>query len=355
MRTGPSSSSSDAAAALTAGPGRSLPLVSVVFLSYNRRQPLLESLRRTLVHSGYPPARLDVSVVDNASSDGTAEAVAREFPEVRVIRNPTNAGAPGWNRGFQTARGDYVLILDDDAYLRPGALERAVRAAIAQDAGLVSFSVVSSFDESRRLNDDWRTGLLSFWGCAALISAPALRALGGYDPRIFIWGNEVELTMRLLDHGFRHLHLPDVYAVHMKERIVAFEPHRYLVNARHHGYIAGKLMRRADALATVGNIISRAVVDALVVDRAAIGAVGQVCAGFAAGVRRRRPVRAVVSTTYRRNFHPFSAPWQFMRTPDDRMRSRRDVAVADARRERWEAYWAQRAAFYPTTEASLLL
>jgi GT2 family glycosyltransferase len=198
--------------------------VSVVFLAYNRREPLLVSLRKTLVESGYPRARLEVIVAGNASSDGTAKAVAREYPEVCVIRNSQNSGAPGWNRGFSVASGDFVLIVDDDAYLRPGALERAVLAAAAEHADLVSFSVVSSFDDSRRLNGDWQTGLLSYWGCAALISASALRALGGYDPNIFMWANEAELTMRLLDRGFRHLYLPEVHAVHIKERIVKFEP-----------------------------------------------------------------------------------------------------------------------------------
>jgi GT2 family glycosyltransferase len=345
MRTERSSSSSD-----------TLPLVSVVFLAYNRREPLLVSLRQTLVQSGYPRARLEVIVVDNGSSDGTAEAVAREYPEVRLIRNSHNSGAPGWNRGFSVAGGDYVLIVDDDAYLRAGGLERAVLTAAAEHADLVSFSVVSSFDNSRRFNDDWQTGLLSYWGCAALISAPALRALGGYDPNIFIWANEAELTMRLLDHGFRHLYLPDVHAVHMKERIVEFEPRRYLVNARHHGYIAGKLMCPLDGLAAVCNIAQQAAVDALRQDTVAIGAVKEVFAGFSQGLRQRRPVRPAVSAAYRRNFHPFASPWRFTRSPLERLRAGRDAAaVAEQRRERFASYYTRRATFYPTGQASLRL
>jgi GT2 family glycosyltransferase len=330
--------------------------VSVVFLAYNGREPLLVSLRKTLFESGYPADRLEVIVVDNASTDGTCEAVAREFPQVRLIRNERNAGAPGWNKGFEVAGGEYVLILDDDAYLRPGGIARAVRAAVGEQADLISFSVVSSFDETCRLNDDWRTGLLSFWGCAALINAKALRVLGGYDPNIFIWANEVDLTMRLLDRGFRHLYLPDVCAVHMKERIVSFEPRRYLVNARHHGYIAAKLMRPADGVGTVWNIAQRAAIDALVEDRIAIGAVKEVVAGFTAGARKRRPVRPIVSRTYRRNFQPFAGPWRFMRSPRARMRSWRDrAATADERRERLSSYYTERAAFYPTCRASLQL
>jgi GT2 family glycosyltransferase len=250
--------------------------VSVVVLAYNRRDQLLESLRQVQA-GGYPAERLELIVVDNASTDGTAEAVTDRYPDVRLIRNAHNVGAPGWNAGFAVATGDYVLILDDDAYLPAGALERAVRAARAHDADLVSFSVVSSFDDSRRLNDDWDTGLLSFWGCAALLSAPALARLGGYDPELFIWANEAELTMRLLDGGFCHLHLPEVRAVHMKERIVAFEPRRYLVNARHHAY-------NVDSSTASSTIASRSARSPRPLPGSAT-----VCAIAAAGCDRRSP------------------------------------------------------------------
>lgn len=332
-----------------------LPSVSVVFLAYNRREAVLESLQRMLGESGYPADRLEVIVVDNASTDDTAEAVERAFPQVVLIRNAENVGAPGWNAGFAIAGGDYVLILDDDAYLRPGALETAVRAAQAEDAGLVSFAVVSSFDEQHRLNDDWNTGLLSYWGCAALLSRPALQAVGGYDPDIFIWANEAELTMRLLDHGFRHLYLPDVEAVHMKEAIVEFEPRRYLVNARHHSYIAGKLMRPVDAVLTVGNIVQQAAIDTVKEDRVAAGAIKEAVAGFATGLRRRRPVRPAVSAAYRHNFHPFISPLRFMRTPLDRLRSRGGDDTAARRDERFASFYAERTAYYPSSRASLKL
>lgn len=333
-----------------------LPLVSAVFLAFNRKAELLTSLQRMLVESGYPRDRLEVVVVDNASSDGTDDEVRQQFPDVSVIRNTDNLGAPGWNSGFAVAAGDYVLILDDDAYLPPGDLERAVRAAESERAGLVSFSVVSAFDADHRLNDDWQTGLLSYWGCAALVRADAMRDLRGYDPNIFIWGNEAEFTMRLLDRGFRHLYMPEVCAVHVKERIVEFEPRRYLVNARHHGYIAGKLMTRADGASVVGNIVQHAAIDTIVENRMAITAIGEALAGYAEGNRYRSPVRPSVSAAYRRNFAPFAAPWQFMRSPRERLSSGGDRATAARQRqERYDRFFAPRAAFYPREQASLQL
>lgn len=338
------------------GAGAQLPLVSVVFLAYNRREQLLCALDEMLSHGGYPESRLEVLVVDNASVDGTAAAVEAAFPPVRLVRNESNLGAPGWNAGFAVAQGDYILILDDDAYLRPGDLERAVRAAEAERADLVSFSIDSSFDDERRFNDGWPTGLLSYWGCAALFSRDALRTLGGYDPYIFIWANEVELTMRLLDRGFRHLHLPTVHAVHMKKLPVGFSVHGYRVNARHHAYIAGKLMRPIDVAAVILNLLQEAVVYAVLKDPGAVGGVKEILSGCWTGLRRRDPVRSTVSAAYRRNFHAFAGPRPFTRSVRERIASRRDAAlVAIQRRDRYARYYGERARFYPTSPASLRL
>src|SRR5256885_3964020 len=57
-----------------------------------------------------------------------------EFPQVRLITREDNIGAPAWNDGFAIARGDYVLILDDDCYLPPDGLRRAVAAAVEHEA-----------------------------------------------------------------------------------------------------------------------------------------------------------------------------------------------------------------------------
>lgn len=334
-----------------------LPSVSAVFLAYNRKDQLRESLRRMLDESGYPAERLEAIVVDNASHDGTAEAIRSEYPAVTVVETGANLGAPGWNAGFKIARGDYVLVLDDDAYLPPGALEKAVRAAQEQDAGLVSFTVVSSYNESYRFTDLYRTGLLSYWGCAALVSRAGLDELGGYDPNIFIWGNELEFTMRLLNKGFLHLYLPNVVAVHMKKP--PEDPVRRALgvryNCRHWGYVAGKLMRPYDAVLTATSLGSWALAEAAR-DRTILKGFLLVFAGLAAGVRNRDPVRPVVSSTYRRNFRSFGWPWRYWRSPAERWRAWRGAESVEVQRARpHAAYFADRRAFYPEGRASLRL
>ncbi len=99
---------------------------------------------------------------------------------------------------------------------------------------MVSFKVVSTHDPELRLHGAYRTGLFMFWGCAVLMRRRVVEALGGYDPEIFVLANELEFTLRFFDQGFRHLHLPEVVAQHMKRALGAswIEVRGYRTNAR---------------------------------------------------------------------------------------------------------------------------
>src|SRR4051794_4460690 len=153
--------------------------------------------------SDYPSELVDVIVVDNASTDGSGDMVREEFPDVRLVRREKNIGVSGWNDGLAVATGDFVLALDDDCYLPPDGLRLAVEAAEQHAADLVSFSVTSGADEQYFFNEQYRTGLLTFWGCAVLMRRRVVEELRGYDPEIFVWANELEFMIRFFDHGFR--------------------------------------------------------------------------------------------------------------------------------------------------------
>lgn len=322
------------------------PTVSVVFLAYNRRDELATSLTKMREATGLAPELLEIVVVDNASQDGTAAMVRERFPGVRLVENPVNVGASGWNAGFRVATGDYVLILDDDCYLEGDGLRRALDAAEEHAADLVSFTVLSGFDRSHCFNRTYETGLLSYWGCAALVSRRAIDRLGGYDPKIFIWANELEFTMRLLDAGFRHLFLPDVIAIHMKapgNPDAGFLLHPHQMNNRHYGYIAAKLLHRAILPRVLARLIAQLAFDATN-DRAALRAMPSLLGGVVAGLRVRSPTRLAVSQAYAANFRAFAGPWAFLRGPFQRLRrTDRD----DAGTGMHIAYFAGRPEFYP--------
>jgi GT2 family glycosyltransferase len=342
------------------------PTVTIVFLVFNRREELRESLRRMLGDSDYPRQRVDVIVVDNASTDGAAEMVRDEFPDVRLIRREQNIGVSAWNDGFAVAGGDFVLVLDDDCYLPPDGLSRAVDAAQEHGADLVSFGVSAS-EADWRFDREYRTGLLSFWGCAALMRREVLERLGGYDPRIFVWANELELMIRFFDAGFRHLHAPEIVAVPMKPTGGHWREYlrsrAYRINARHFAYIAGKLLHRRDAAEALVAIVTGVVRDTLRTEPRAAAALWPALRGFADGLRHRTPVsNPVVSRIYRHNFHSFASPWWLSRTlPELLLGLPRELTAAALRRPRprdtarRERYMQERARFYPTAAATLEL
>ena len=339
--------------------------VTIVFLVYNRREELRESLQRMLSESDYDASLVDVIVVDNASEDGAAEMVERDFPQVRLIRREVNCGVSGWNDGFAVARGDYVLALDDDCYLPPDGLRRAVEAAEERDAHLVSFGVRSHVNVGHRFDERYRTGLLTFWGCAALIRQDALTVLGGYDPEIFVWANELEFTLRLFDRGFTHLHMPEVVAVHMKQANKDwsgyFSSRSYRVNSRHFAYIAAKLFAPRDAWEAFAALLTQCLRDGARNDREAWRALPQVVQGFAHGLRHRAPLEnRDISRVYRHNFHSYASPWWLSRPAGEVFRSvPRELAQAALRRERQlppgrrDSYFLERAGYYPTVTSEL--
>jgi GT2 family glycosyltransferase len=199
-------------------------------------------------------------------------------------------------------------VLDDDCYLTGDSLERAVGAAERERADLVSFRVRSSEDPSFEFTAHYRVGLLSFWGCAALVGRRAVDKLDGYDPNIFIWGNELEFTMRLLDGGLRHLFLPGVEAIHMKPPPGPFPPESHAIHTRNLGYVAAKLMQPRDAALAIAAVAARTL--------ARPGywrSLPALLGGARTGLRARRPVRPAVSSLYRRNFRDYAPPATYVR------------------------------------------
>ena len=100
--------------------------VTFLIAAFNRRNVLLGTLG-ALRRCALPPETFETILVDNASTDGTADAVAAEFPEVRILREQVNRGACAKNAGLAIARSKYVVFLDDDSYPLPGSIARMIR------------------------------------------------------------------------------------------------------------------------------------------------------------------------------------------------------------------------------------
>jgi len=129
------------------------PLVSAVLLNWNGGALALESLRHLLAQTYQP---VQIVIVDNGSSDGSAAALAQLCPDAQWVRNPSNLGyAAGMNQGIALTIGEFVLLLNQDVLLAPDYLAMAT-APLLQDArlGMVGGQV-------RRLVDGQKTGALA--------------------------------------------------------------------------------------------------------------------------------------------------------------------------------------------------
>lgn len=101
------------------------PVLSVVVLSWNTKDLTLACLRALFAET--PRHAREVIVVDNGSADGSADAIAQQFPQVRLVRNEDNRlYAAGNNQGAAVATGEFLCTLNSDTEVRPGALDQLV-------------------------------------------------------------------------------------------------------------------------------------------------------------------------------------------------------------------------------------
>ena len=194
------------------------PQVSLVISVWNRKDDLRENL--AAIRQQTVPAD-QVIVVDNDSSDGTPEMVIDEFPEVQLIRMPSSdyGACETFNVGFASAKGDFVGILDDDVILPPTFVEQMVQkfAEEPDSTAILSPKVIEPEMPDWYLNSETLHSeryLATFRGCGSMARSAAIRAAKFYDVRFFIFGNERDLTTRLLNLGYRVKMFPAVEVVH---------------------------------------------------------------------------------------------------------------------------------------------
>lgn len=201
--------------------------VDVVIATRNRAA----GLARTLDRLAGLPERPAVTVVDNASADGTAALVTARHPAARLLRLPANRGALARNDGVRASPYPYVAFSDDDSWWEPGALARAVALLEADPRiGLLAARVtVAPGGAPDPLNDALAASplpapgqppalpgprVLGFLGCAAVARRAAFLGVGGYHPLLFFGAEETLLAYDLAAAGWLVCYAPEVVAVH---------------------------------------------------------------------------------------------------------------------------------------------
>jgi len=226
------------------------PKASIIIVSYNTKALLercFDSVRASAGALAY-----EIIVVDNGSSDGSVEYVKENFPSVALIESAENLGfAAANNLGFKKARGEYVVLLNSDAFLVGDSLATSVRLMdAAPEVGLAGGRLVGEdgswqpsarsfpgiwndfltlsglagryresrifgrpdmtyIDQDRDLSCDWVPGAFT------IVRKPILDELGAFDERYFLYFEEVDLCRRIKRAGWKIAYWPAIKVIHI--------------------------------------------------------------------------------------------------------------------------------------------
>lgn len=177
---------------------------SVVITTRNRKAELLRAVESCFAQD-HPD--VEVLVYDDASTDGTSEALVAAWRGVRLARSEENVGYIKLrNRGFHEARGKYVFSLDDDACFSDRSTIRQTVEFMDNRAKVAAVAI--PYVEPRNAHRAMKTAplpgtpLRGYIGCAHAVRRDVALELGGYREFFFHQGEERDLCIRLLDRGY---------------------------------------------------------------------------------------------------------------------------------------------------------
>ncbi len=234
------------------------PKLSAIVVSHNTRDDLLRCLASLAAHVRLP---LEVVVVDNASTDGSVEAVRGAYPTARVLESPANRGLSAANNaGIRASSAPRVLVINSDAEITAGAVEtlsglldaRSDVAVVGPRTRNPDGSLQLSFGPDLTPLSEWQQRSLVLglrarrpealreaerrasrehepdWvsGSCFLARRAALEAVGGFDEGFFLYEEDADLCRRLREAGWRVLYSPAAEVRHALGKSMARDPAR---------------------------------------------------------------------------------------------------------------------------------
>ena len=260
--------------------------LSIIIVSWNVRELLRDCLHSLCETAG--DLRLQIIVVDGASADGSADMVAGAFPEVELVRCDENVGFPrGNNMGLARATGRYLLLLNPDTIVQPGALQTLLAYLEAHaDVGLVGAQLLNpdgSIQHSRYRFPRLSTGFFeSTWlqpyapqrlldhyylrdqpsdrpveadwlnGACLFTRREIAATIGGLDEAYFMYSEELDWCRRLKTAGWRIVYVPEAQIIHyvgqsseqaVTARHINFNRAKLRYFRKYHGALAAGLLR----------------------------------------------------------------------------------------------------------------
>lgn len=208
--------------------------LSVVVVSYNSRHFLPACLDSIL---GQLDPTSELIVVDNGSADGSADLVQQEYPQVRLLRGANVGYSGGNNRGAHDAKGEYLVFLNPDTVLQPGALAALIAPLTRHDDVALTTACIVFRDRPDTVNTCGNTthysGLTycrgaerprsqyrhsvevdAVSGAAFAIRRAVFEELKGFDEQFFMYVEDTDLSWRARLAGYRCLYVPEAVVEH---------------------------------------------------------------------------------------------------------------------------------------------
>ena len=216
------------------------PKVAIMILNHNGLRWLPRCLS-SLAQTNYP--NYEIYLIDNASIDESCEYVTKNFPGVKMIRYRENLGfAEAYSRAIEAVDADHILLLNNDTEILNSNWLRSLENTMSEpDVAAVTCKMVSTIDHSildsvggmgipfwrgfvdigkcevdNRQHDLCGPEPFSFCGGAALISKSALRIVGGFDKKLFMYFEDVDLSWRFRLRGYKIGYSPEAKVAHFR-------------------------------------------------------------------------------------------------------------------------------------------
>ncbi|BDI32316.1 glycosyl transferase [Capsulimonas corticalis] len=253
--------------------------IAVIIVNWNAQKDLRVCLQ-SLYADPKPKSNYEVWVVDNASTDGSAEMVRSEFPDVKLIANTENVGfSKANNQAIAASQSRYVFLLNSDAFAHEGAIDTLVSYADAHpQAGIIGPRVLNAdgtlqfscrrfpslmagffrntflgkiapqnkyaaeylmwdISHDRDQSVDWISG------CAMMIRRTLIDRIGALDERFYMYCEDVDICRRTWEDGFEVVYAPQAVVTHIigrssdnnaEKMIVEFHRSWYEYDLKHH-------------------------------------------------------------------------------------------------------------------------
>jgi len=268
-----------------------MPKISVIIVNYNARYFLKNCLSSVLKSDGL--SDIEIIVVDNNSTDDSCKMLKKDFPSIRLVQNKQNTGfSKANNQGVAAARGEYILILNPDTVISSHTIQQVYEFSNkTADIGALGVQFIDGsgcfLPECKRNFPGPKVASLKIMGFSKtyyahqikqgaisqvdiltgafmFIKKSVFEKVGGFDEDFFMYGEDIDLSYRIAQAGFKNYYLGSEVILHYKGESTSRDPayFRNFYGAMHIFYkkhyktnfiISGLLGRMVDAVVLINS------------------------------------------------------------------------------------------------------